>query len=65
MLFSGDITKVHGIRVGQAESESGRTGVTVVLCKKDGAVGGCSVRGHQRGSPCVVRNLRLPRSKGC
>ena len=50
MLFSGDITKVHGIRVGQAESESGRTGVTVVLCKKDGAVGGCSVRGAAPGT---------------
>ena len=50
MLFPGDITKVHGIRVGQAESEAGRTGVTVVLCKKDGAVGGCSVRGAAPGT---------------
>ncbi len=50
MLFEGDITRVHGIRVGQAESEAGRTGVTVVLCKKDGAVGGCSVRGAAPGT---------------
>ena len=50
MLYSGDITRVHGIRVGQAESETARTGVTVVLCKKDGAVGGCSVRGAAPGT---------------
>ncbi len=50
MMFAGDITKVHGIRAGQAESESGRTGVTVILCKKDGAVGGCSVRGAAPGT---------------
>ena len=50
MLYAGDITKVHGIRVGQAENESARTGVTVILCKKDGAVGGCSVRGAAPGT---------------
>lgn len=50
MLYAGDITKVHGIRVGQAETESARTGVTVILCKKDGAVGGCSVRGAAPGT---------------
>ena len=50
MLYSGDITRVHGIRVGQAESETARTGVTVVLCKKDGAIGGCSVRGAAPGT---------------
>ena len=50
MLYSGDITRVHGIRVGQAENESARTGVTVVLCRKDGAVGGCSVRGAAPGT---------------
>ena len=31
MRYSGDITRVHGIRVGQAENEAARTGVTVVL----------------------------------
>ncbi len=50
MIFPGDITKVHGIRVGQAENAAARTGVTVVLCKKDGAVGGCSVRGAAPGT---------------
>ena len=50
MLYSGDITRGHGIRVGQAENESARTGVTVVLCRKDGAVGGCSVRGAAPGT---------------
>ena len=50
MRYSGDITRVHGIRVGQAENESARTGVTVVLCRKDGAVGGCSVRGAAPGT---------------
>ena len=50
MLYSGDITRVHGIRVGQAENEAARTGVTVVLCRKDGAVGGCSVRGAAPGT---------------
>lgn len=49
-LFPGDITKVHGIRVGQAESESARTGVTVVLCRKEGAIGGVSVRGAAPGT---------------
>ena len=48
--YAGDITNVHGIRVGQAQSESGRTGVTVVLCRKDGAVGGVSVRGAAPGT---------------
>ena len=43
--YPGDITKVHGIRAGHASSLSGRTGVTVVLCRKEGAVGGASVRG--------------------
>ena len=50
MRYSGDITRVHGIRVGQAENEAARTGVTVVLCRKDGAVGGCSVRGAAPGT---------------
>ena len=50
MRYSGDITQVHGIRVGQAENESARTGVTVVLCRKEGAIGGCSVRGAAPGT---------------
>ena len=48
--FPGDITRVHGIRVGQAQSVSGKTGVTVVLCRKEGAVGGVSVRGAAPGT---------------
>jgi len=36
--------------VGQTENASARTGVTVVLCRKDGAVGGCSVRGAAPGT---------------
>ncbi len=48
--YPGDITHVHGVRVGQAQSESARTGVTVVLCRKDGAVGGVSVRGAAPGT---------------
>ena len=38
--YPGDITRVHGIRVGHAQSERGKTGCTVVLCRKEGAVGG-------------------------
>lgn len=49
-MFPGDITKVHGIRVGQKENEQARTGVTVVLCRKEGAVGGVSVRGAAPGT---------------
>lgn len=48
--YEGDITQVHGIRVGHADSRSGRTGVTVVLCRPEGAVGGVSVRGA---APCT------------
>ena len=48
--YPGDITRVHGIRVGQAQSASGKTGVTVVLCRKEGAVGGVSVRGAAPGT---------------
>ncbi len=48
--YPGDITKVHGIRAGHASSLSGRTGVTVVLCRKEGAVGGVSVRGAAPGT---------------
>ena len=48
--YPGDITCVHGIRVGQAQSASGKTGVTVVLCRKEGATGGVSVRGAAPGT---------------
>ena len=48
--FDGDITFVHGIRVGQAQNMKARTGVTVVLCGKDGATGGVSVRGAAPGT---------------
>jgi L-aminopeptidase/D-esterase-like protein len=48
--YPGDITRVHGIRVGQAQSVSGKTGVTVVLCRKEGATGGVSVRGAAPGT---------------
>lgn len=48
--FSGDITKVHGIRVGQTQNESARTGVTVVLGPREGAMAGVSVRGAAPGT---------------
>ena len=48
--FDGQITDVHGIRVGQAQNGKARTGVTVVLCGKDGATGGVSVRGAAPGT---------------
>lgn len=48
--YDGDITKVHGIRVGHAGSQRGKTGVTVVLCRKEGATGGVSVRGAAPGT---------------
>ncbi|NLX83073.1 MAG: P1 family peptidase [Clostridiales bacterium] len=48
--YPGDITNVHGIRVGQMENESARTGVTVVLGPRDGAMAGVSVRGAAPGT---------------
>ncbi|MBQ9196302.1 MAG: P1 family peptidase [Clostridia bacterium] len=48
--FPGDITKVHGIRVGQAQNAEALTGVTVVLPSAQGAVGGVSVRGAAPGT---------------
>ena len=48
-LFEGSITKVHGIRVGQAQNDAAKTGVTVVLCSHDGAVMGADVRGAAPG----------------
>ena len=48
--YPGDITKVHGIRVGQVQNESAKTGVTVVLGPRDGAMAGVSVRGAAPGT---------------
>lgn len=48
--FSGDIAKVHGIRVGQAQNELTRTGVSVVLGPREGAMAGVSVRGAAPGT---------------
>lgn len=49
-LFEGSITDVHGIRVGQAQNASARTGVTVVLAGHDGATIGADVRGAAPGT---------------
>ena len=48
--YAGDVTQVHGIRVGHAQSISGRTGCSVILCRKEGAIGGVSVRGAAPGT---------------
>ena len=48
--FPGDITKVHGIRVGQTQNEEALTGVTVVMAPAQGATGGVSVRGAAPGT---------------
>jgi len=48
--FEGSITEVHGIRVGQAEDRKAKTGVTVVLCGREGAVLGADVRGAAPGT---------------
>lgn len=49
-LYEGSITDVHGIRVGQAENRAAMTGVTVVLCGRDGATIGADVRGAAPGT---------------
>lgn len=49
-LFEGSITKVHGIRVGQAENREAKTGVTVILAGHDGATIGADVRGAAPGT---------------
>ena len=64
-LYEGSITEVHGIRVGQRESREGLTGVTVVLCSRDGATIGADVRGAAPGTRVAARrpgrhNARLP-----
>ena len=48
--FPGGITSVHGIRVGHAQNMAAQTGVTVVLTRQEGAVGGVSVRGAAPGT---------------
>ena len=48
--YSGDITKVHGIRVGQMQNETALTGVTVVLGPREGSISGVSVRGAAPGT---------------
>ena len=52
--YSGDICKVHGIRVGQMQNETARTGVTVVLGPREGAMAGVSVRGAAPGTRAVT-----------
>ncbi len=49
-LYEGSITDVHGIKVGHAQNRQARTGVTVVLASRDGAVGGVDVRGAAPGT---------------
>ena len=49
-VFEGSITKVHGIRVGQAQNREAKTGVTVVLAGHDGATIGADVRGAAPGT---------------
>jgi len=49
-LFDGSITDVQGICVGHAQDEAARTGVSVVFCSGEGAVGGVDVRGAAPGT---------------
>jgi L-aminopeptidase/D-esterase-like protein len=58
-LYGGCITDVHGIRVGQTENRKALTGVTVVLCSRDGATVGADVRGAAPGT----REIALTRSE--
>ncbi|MDD4797336.1 MAG: P1 family peptidase [Eubacteriales bacterium] len=48
-MYSGTLTQIPGIRVGHAQNQAARTGVTVVLCA-DGAVAGVDVRGAAPGT---------------
>lgn len=48
-MFEGSLCDVQGIRVGNAQDVTARTGVTAVLCP-DGAVAGVDVRGAAPGS---------------
>ncbi len=49
-MFAGSITDVKGIRVGQAQNEQAKTGVTVVLAEGDGATVAADVRGAAPGT---------------
>lgn len=49
-LFDGNICDVHGIRVGHAQDKVARTGVSVVLARGEGAIGGVDVRGAAPGT---------------
>ncbi len=49
-MYPGAITQVHGIKVGQVQNEAARTGVTLVLAPKEGAIAGVSVRGAAPGT---------------
>ena len=49
-MYEGSITDVRGIRVGQAQNEQARTGVTVVLADGDGATVAADVRGAAPGT---------------
>ena len=70
--FPGDITRVHGIRVGQAQNAQAMTGVTVVLPQAEGAVGGVSVRGAAPSASISANDRVMPfhsssvsRRQGC
>jgi L-aminopeptidase/D-esterase-like protein len=49
-VWNKAITDVPGIRVGHATDARARTGCTVVLCPRDGAVGGVDQRGGAPGT---------------
>jgi L-aminopeptidase/D-esterase-like protein len=49
-IWHNAITDVPGIRVGHATNKEAMTGCTVVLCPKDGAVGGVDQRGGSPGT---------------
>lgn len=48
-MFTGSLTDVRGLLVGNAQDEEAKTGVTAVLCPK-GAVAGVDVRGAAPGT---------------
>ncbi len=49
MKYSGSITDVKGIEVGNSTDTENMTGCTVVMCK-DGAIGGVAVQGSAPGT---------------
>ena len=49
-IYEGSITDVLGIRVGQAQNQEARTGVTVVLADGEGATVAADVRGAAPGT---------------